>query len=259
MDRDDASAACSMTLDLASYRRTSGWLGRSFTYYASIGSTNDAALAASAAGAEEGLVIVADVQQSGRGRLNRRWEADAGSNLLVSLLFRPPDPFAYHAGRTTMVCGLGLQAAVRVVSGLDVKLKWPNDLIFELSAEQPGWLKLAGMLSEFGTGVTGRPEALVVGIGVNVNVDAAQLSGLALNAGSLSALTGTPIRRAHLLDHLLVEIERRYDALLAGVDRGADEALANAQQLLAKRAGVGGAAILPRAVDGHVPRRTGPK
>jgi BirA family transcriptional regulator, biotin operon repressor / biotin---[acetyl-CoA-carboxylase] ligase len=203
---------------LSGYVRASGWLGRAFRYHTVTASTNDVALAAADAGAPEGLVVVADVQTAGRGRLTRLWEAPAGSSLLVSLLFRPPAPLSAQGSRVTMLCGLGLQTAVRAVCGLETRLKWPNDLIFEPPAQPEQWLKLGGMLSEVALGENGRDAALVVGMGLNVNIPPAQLGALAPNAGSLSALTDKQVSRVALLDALLNEIECRYEALLRGVD-----------------------------------------
>jgi len=203
---------------LGTYQRATGRFGRNFRYFMEIGSTNDVALAAARTGAAEGLVVVADRQSAGRGRLQRRWEAPVGSSLLMSLLFRPPEPFAYFAGRITMVCGLSLVAAVGTVSGVATRLKWPNDLIYEAADGSGDWLKLAGMLSEVVLSDAGQPVALVVGLGVNVNVAEGDLPILAPNAGSLSALTGTEVSRVDLLDTFLGEIELRYADLLCGAD-----------------------------------------
>ena len=203
---------------LETYQRAAGRFGREFRYFREAGSTNDVAMAAARSGAAEGLVVVADRQSAGRGRLQRRWEAPAGSSLLMSLLFRPPEPFAYFAGRVMMLCGLSLVAATGAVSGVATRLKWPNDLIYETADASGDWLKLAGMLSEVVLSDAGQPVALVVGLGVNVNVAAGDLSALAPNAGSLSALTGTEVSRVDLLDTFLGEIESRYADLLCGAD-----------------------------------------
>ncbi len=200
-------------------------------YYAEVGSTNDVALAAGREGAEAGLVVVADAQTAGRGRLQRSWQSPPGTCLLVSLLFRPGsfdarEPhglaqdrgFAVWASRTTMVCGLGLREAVLEISGVPAELKWPNDLIVGPDEGSGTWRKLAGMLSEVGLADDGTPAFLVVGMGTNVNVPAAALPGLDARATSVLALTGSPTDRAALLDRLLADVERRYEALLTGED-----------------------------------------
>jgi BirA family transcriptional regulator, biotin operon repressor / biotin---[acetyl-CoA-carboxylase] ligase len=208
--------------ELAGYVRAGGWLGRDARHYSSVGSTNDVALAAAAEGAAEGLVVLAEVQTAGRGRLQRRWQAPAGCCLLFSALFRPPEPFAYHATRTLMAVGLGLREAVWSVAGVRAQLKWPNDLI--VSGGDGGWCKLAGMLSEVTLSDAGLLEApiaqggLVVGVGLNVNVPPELLPGLAPNAGSLLALTGQVVSRVALLAHVLAGAERRVDALRRGID-----------------------------------------
>ena len=179
-----------------------------------VGSTNDALLEAGRQGAAEGVVMVADVQTAGRGRLDRRWEAPPGSCLLMSLLFRPPEPFTASAPRVTMACGLALVDAIAEIAGLDVPLKWPNDLIV---TRDGGWAKIAGMLSEIGSDV-GAPPFLVVGIGLNVNVPAAHLPNLAPNATSLLVERGHPLSRVALLDAFLQRIATRYAGLRTGDD-----------------------------------------
>jgi len=203
---------------LDSYQRAAGRFGREFRYFSEVGSTNDVAMAAARGGAAEGLVVVANRQTAGRGRLQRHWEAPVGSSLLMSLLFHPPEPFVTFAGRITMVCGLSLAAAVGAVAGVAVQLKWPNDLIHGAADASGDWLKLAGMLSEVVLSDAGQPVALVVGLGVNVNVTAGELLTLAPNAGSLSVLAGAEVSRVDLLDVFLGEIDSRYADLLRGVD-----------------------------------------
>jgi BirA family biotin operon repressor/biotin-[acetyl-CoA-carboxylase] ligase len=123
-------------------------------WFASLDSTNRRALDAARAGAPDGLVVVADEQTAGRGRLGRRWEAPPGSSLLVSVLLRDSgDP-----ARAVMAAGVALAAAVEDVAGIEAGLKWPNDLVVDDR-------KLAGLLAE------AEGDALVVGAGCNVNWD----------------------------------------------------------------------------------------
>ncbi len=203
-----------MALDLAAYRRTDGWLGATILYLEQTTSTNDLLHRLGEDGAPEGVMALAESQSSGRGRLHRRWLAPPGTSLLLSLLFRPRDPFLYYAGRTTMLCGLALADAVKAVTGFPVFLKWPNDLIAE--GDRP-WRKLAGMLSEVGT-LEGHPAFLVVGIGLNVNVLPDHLPNLAPNATSLLAELGHPVSRSALLDAFLCRTETLYEQLYAGWD-----------------------------------------
>jgi BirA family transcriptional regulator, biotin operon repressor / biotin---[acetyl-CoA-carboxylase] ligase len=112
------------------------------------GSTNADLVAAARAGAAHGSVLVADHQSAGRGRLDRRWEAPPGANLLCSILLREvEDP--HVAVRRVSV-------AAAQTGGDHVRLKWPNDLVV-------GEAKVAGVLAELV-----EPGVVVVGIGVNL-------------------------------------------------------------------------------------------
>ncbi len=200
-------------MGLSTYRHQ-GYLGAHVRYFARASSTNALLLQAGAEGVPEGTLFIADEQTAGRGRMGRRWEAPPGTCLLCSLLFRPPAPFAYYLGRVPMVVGLAMAEAVRRTAGVDVKLKWPNDLIVERDG---GWFKLAGLLGEVGA-VGNVPAFFVVGIGVNVNVPPMQLHALAPNATSLLAEAGHAVDRSALLEVFLVQAEEDYARLRQGWD-----------------------------------------
>jgi BirA family biotin operon repressor/biotin-[acetyl-CoA-carboxylase] ligase len=191
--------------------------GRELVYLPSTGSTNDVAKDLATQGAPEGTVVLADVQTAGRGRMSRRWVAPPGTCLLCSILFRPDLPPA-QAQRLTMLCSLAAADAVKQVAELPVALKWPNDLIVQSpisNLQSPAWRKLAGVLTE--TGVTGqRLDFLVVGVGINANVEPAALPALAPDATSILAETGREVDRAVLLAALLAGVEARYARLRAG-------------------------------------------
>lgn len=130
---------------------------------AQTGSSNDDLLSAASRGAPDRSVLVAAHQTAGRGRLDRRWDAPPGTNLLVSLLFRD---LPQHLHELTQRVALAASSAARTVAGVHARLKWPNDLVV-------GDAKLAGVLSQAVTVVdpdTGAPRVdhVVVGIGVNV-------------------------------------------------------------------------------------------
>ena len=121
------------------------------------GSTNTDLLDAARAGAPHRSVRVTAHQTAGRGRLDRRWDAPPGTNLLVSILLRDP-PAALH--EVTQRVALAGAAAASRLAGVDVRLKWPNDLLV-------GGAKLAGVLAQAGL-VGGRVDHVVVGMGMNV-------------------------------------------------------------------------------------------
>jgi BirA family biotin operon repressor/biotin-[acetyl-CoA-carboxylase] ligase len=120
------------------------------------GSTNADLLAEARAGAPHRTVLAARHQTAGRGRLDRRWESPPGVNLMVSVLLRD---LPTHPHVVTQRVALAARAAAQRVSGLDVRLKWPNDLLV-------GDAKLAGVLTE--AGGTGGIDFLVTGVGMNV-------------------------------------------------------------------------------------------
>lgn len=172
-----------------------------------IDSTNRYLMAQARAGAPEGVVAVADVQTAGRGRLGRQWTAPPGSSLLVSLLVRP-DLEATRAHLVTLAAGVGACEAVFLTAGFAPSLKWPNDLIV-------GDRKLAGMLSEADLR-DGRLDALVVGIGINVNWTDFP-DEIVATATACNVVAGGPVDREALLHALLGRFEAWYDTL-AGPD-----------------------------------------
>jgi BirA family biotin operon repressor/biotin-[acetyl-CoA-carboxylase] ligase len=163
-------------------------------WFATLDSTNRHALDAARDGADDGLVVVADVQTAGRGRLGRSWESPPGSSLLVTVLLRRP-----AVDHAVMAAGVALARAVEQVGGIDVALKWPNDVVV-------GDRKLAGLLAE------SEGDRLVIGAGCNVNWESFpdELEGTA-TACNLEA--GHPVDRDALLDAYVDELA---DVLAAG-------------------------------------------
>jgi BirA family transcriptional regulator, biotin operon repressor / biotin---[acetyl-CoA-carboxylase] ligase len=175
-------------------------------------------------GAAEGIVLVADHQSAGRGRLGRTWQAPPGSSLLVSVLLRPP---ASAADAVTMVAALSMAEAAGAVAGVDARLKWPNDLVVAVGGTDR---KLAGILAEadWPTGSTisgGYVEpaptervTVVVGIGVNVNWPADVPDDLAATLTSCNHLAGREVDREDLLIEFLRRLDERYGRLRATPD-----------------------------------------
>jgi BirA family transcriptional regulator, biotin operon repressor / biotin---[acetyl-CoA-carboxylase] ligase len=155
-------------------------------------STNDWALAAARDGATDLTVVVADFQRQGRGRLDRRWEAPAGSALLCTVILRTALTIA---DRHLCAVAVGLAAAegCDAVGGVGVGLKWPNDLVVDDR-------KLGGILAE----TDGREDpdgttAIVVGLGINVSWP----GPMEANGTSLDAVSSNAVTRDALLDAYL--------------------------------------------------------
>lgn len=182
-------------------------IGRHLEVYDEIDSTNSRAVLLARQGGPDGLVVLADVQTAGRGRLGRRWVAPPGSSLLMSLLLRPTlEP--HQAMRGAMLCTLGAVEGIRRVAGLEARLKWPNDILL-------GEGKVGGVLTE--AGMRGRQlDYLVVGMGLNVNLEVATLTDLLAPAASLMDAAGHTIPRLKLCAAILEAIDARYTRLGAG-------------------------------------------
>lgn len=152
-----------------------GSLCREIRVVAETASTNADVASAARAGAAEGLVLVAESQTTGRGRLGRTWLAPPRSGLTFSLLLRPTVPPPTW-GWLPLLAGVALADAVAEHTGVPVRLKWPNDLL------APGGAKLAGVLAELVPGPAGRASppsgAVVLGIGLNVTTRPEELAGL---------------------------------------------------------------------------------
>jgi BirA family transcriptional regulator, biotin operon repressor / biotin---[acetyl-CoA-carboxylase] ligase len=159
-------------------------------------STNRYLLDAARSGAPDGLVVVADHQRAGRGRLGRTWSAPPGASLLVSVLLRT-DLLPDERHVVVVAAAVAMAEAIAVTTGVLADLKWPNDLLV-------GDRKLAGILAE------AAGDAVVVGIGVNLDWPEipAELEGIA-TACNLEG--GDPVAREELLAAFLARYEERLD------------------------------------------------
>lgn len=161
-----------------------------------------------------GVVVVADEQTAGRGRLDRRWETPPGRALLVSIVVAGPH-LPTHPTQLPMIAGLAvLDAVTKVDSLFHFRLKWPNDLVAVLPS---GPVKVAGLLAESSLDSHGIRYA-VLGIGVNLNQRADELPAPragGLPPASLYTLHGKEFDREELLIHLCGSLS----ALLAAPNR----------------------------------------
>ncbi|MGB9835437.1 MAG: biotin--[acetyl-CoA-carboxylase] ligase [Candidatus Saccharicenans sp.] len=156
-------------------------------------------------GFPEGTAVLAEEQTAGRGTKGRSWHSVRGKGLYVSFLLKPKPE---HLNHIPILAGLSSREAIRALTQVEVKLKWPNDLVFEGK-------KLGGILCE---GVsTGRKAAIIVGIGLNVNHQPedfpAEISGLAT---SLAIITGRSQDKEFLFDFLGKSLELWYNKLEKG-------------------------------------------
>ncbi|MEO3790374.1 biotin--[acetyl-CoA-carboxylase] ligase [Nonomuraea sp. B10E15] len=189
LDRPPLNAAA---LNRALVRPGSLWTG--VTVVESTGSTNADLAGAAKEGAREGSVLVAEAQAAGRGRLGRSWSAPPRSGLTFSILLRPHVPLASQ-GWLTLLYGVAAASAVRRLAEVDVRLKWPNDLLV-------GERKLAGVLAERAD------DAVVIGMGLNVSLKPDELP--VETATSLGIEQAACLDRDPLLRAVLREVESHY-------------------------------------------------
>ncbi len=179
--------------------------GQQVHHYFKIGSTNNAAMEAAAAGASEGSVFLAEQQTAGRGRGGHSWESTQ-SGIYCSVVLRPPLPPS-QAVILSLAAGLAVQAAIQQIdSRVAVDLKWPNDLLI-------AGKKFCGILTEMNAEAT-RVRHLVVGIGINANQKTfpADLQPIAT---SLRMATGNDWSRLELCAALLKSLDREYRAFFS--------------------------------------------
>jgi BirA family biotin operon repressor/biotin-[acetyl-CoA-carboxylase] ligase len=137
------------------------FLGVPAEVHESLGSTNDEALRRAREGAPEGLVVLADHQTSGRGRLGRNWFDDAGRSLMFSILLRPSIPLRCYPLLALALASSIADAGAEIV-GAPLTVKWPNDVLHR-------GRKVCGILAESRALRPGELPVLVLGAGVNVN------------------------------------------------------------------------------------------
>jgi BirA family transcriptional regulator, biotin operon repressor / biotin---[acetyl-CoA-carboxylase] ligase len=181
-------------------------IGREVLFFSEIDSTNREAHDRAEKGAREGTVVIADSQSRGKGRRGRSWESPSGSNLYLSIILRPliPPP---AAPQITLLAGIAAARALSGVSGLECRIKWPNDILLR-------GRKLAGILAEM-EGKDSKVRFIILGVGVNVNWRREDFpDDLRQTATSLRAETGKEISRAAVAAGLLHELEEEYVSFL---------------------------------------------
>ncbi len=174
------------------------------------GSTNADLLALAAAEPTlDGVVLVADHQTAGRGRLGRAWTAPPGSSLLCSTLVHPDLPLE-RLHLVTIAVAVAASDACEAVAGVRPRLKWPNDLL--VAGGDGTDRKVAGILAE-SVVRDGEVQALVVGMGLNVNWPAELPDDLAAIATALNHHVGHDVDREALLTAHLQGLDRIIDGL----------------------------------------------
>lgn len=189
-------------------RLTTKLAGRRVVSYETIDSTNNEAKRLAEAGAEDGTLVVAEQQVQGKGRRGRSWVVPAHTSVMMSLLLRPqirPE----HASSVTLVMGLAVAKACRQFSGIETRIKWPNDVVVDGK-------KICGILTEMSSEID-YINYLVIGAGINANLSEFP-EELREKATSLYLLTGRQTDRAGLIAACMEQFESCYEKFLRTQD-----------------------------------------
>jgi BirA family biotin operon repressor/biotin-[acetyl-CoA-carboxylase] ligase len=183
-------------------------IGRDIRVFEQTTSTNDVIEKLARDGVKEGVVVFAESQTKGRGRLGRKWISPERKGLWFSVLLRP-DLRPQEATQLTVASATALRRAIQSETGLHPEIKWPNDILI-------GGKKVAGILTE----MSAEPDQVrhaILGIGVDVNLAAGEFPPeLRKLATSLKIESGRAISRAELATAILRELDRDYARICAG-------------------------------------------
>ena len=179
-------------------------VGKRLLFFQEVGSTMDEAVRRAERGTDEGTVVVAETQTASRGRQGRSWVSRSGNLYLSVVLYPTLENLPY----LNSLCGVAVVRAITNISGLKPRIKWPNDVLLDGK-------KVAGLLVESAI-AGGQVRQAIVGIGVNVALDAEEFDELSGAATSLNQASAGDIPR----DDLLREVLQQLDALYIQLNHG---------------------------------------
>jgi BirA family biotin operon repressor/biotin-[acetyl-CoA-carboxylase] ligase len=183
-------------------------IGRDIHVFEQTTSTNDVVEKLARDGVREGVVVFAESQTRGRGRLGRKWVSPARRGLWFSILLRP-NLRPQETTQLTVASAIALRRAVFSQTRLPVEIKWPNDILI-------GGKKTAGILTEMSAELD-RVRHVILGIGIDVNQEAHEFpSELRKTATSLKIENGESLSRAALATAVLRELDLDYSRICAG-------------------------------------------
>jgi BirA family transcriptional regulator, biotin operon repressor / biotin---[acetyl-CoA-carboxylase] ligase len=183
-------------------------IGRDIRVFQETTSTNDVIEKLARDGVKEGVVVFAESQSKGRGRLGRKWMSPARKGLWFSVLLRPKLR-PQETTQLTVASATALRRAIQAQTGLKPEIKWPNDILV-------GGRKVAGILTEMNAELD-QVKYVILGIGVDVNLGQSDFpSELRQTATSLKAECGKPLSRAGLAVAILRELDEDYSRITSG-------------------------------------------
>ncbi len=181
-----------------------GVVGCRIHYFEEVESTQNIARNLAAEGAPHGTVVIAETQSAGRGRMGRAWHSPSGVNLYTTIILHPHIAMA-EVPRLSLVAGVAAAEALEKVAPSIVALKWPNDV----------WLKgrkAGGIIAEAVTDRVQHLDAVLVGIGLNLNLAAEDVPAeIRERATSVLIATGHRCDRIAVANSLFTRLNTRYD------------------------------------------------
>lgn len=177
-------------------------------FFEDIDSTNTTAMELAEKGFTHGVVVLADSQSKGKGRRGRIWFSPSKSSIYMSVILNPGiEP--KDATLLTLLAAIACAQAIRNTTGLDIKIKWPNDITLNGK-------KLGGILTEIKSD-TEKIAFAVIGIGININIAPEKFPvDIKAIATSISEHTGATHSRTLIIAEILKNIERWYNAMAKG-------------------------------------------
>ncbi|TCO71336.1 biotin--[acetyl-CoA-carboxylase] ligase [Marinisporobacter balticus] len=177
-------------------------IGNKIYHFESIDSTNTIAKKLATEGAIEGTIIIAEEQSGARGRLGRNWVSPNGTGIWMSMILRPNiEPM--EATKITQITAAAVALAIKKVTGCDVGIKWPNDIIINKK-------KVCGILTEMSAELN-CVNYIIVGIGINVNMNLLDFpEEIRPIATSIKSCVGESVSRKKIVTEILHKFEELY-------------------------------------------------
>lgn len=173
-------------------------IGNEIIYYDSIDSTNTVAYDLAKKGAQEGLIVLAEGQTKGKGRLSREWVSPKQKGIYMSIILRP-EMTPFQAPKITLLAAVSTALSIREYSRIPALIKWPNDILVNQK-------KIGGILTEM-EAEADSVNFLILGIGINVNI---KISELPKGASSIFEERGAKVSRVELVKVILEKLDENY-------------------------------------------------
>lgn len=177
-------------------------IGKKILPFYEVASTNDIALRLALQGEEQGTIVIAERQRKGRGKSGAYWYSPSDGGLWMSVIFRP-ETYVINVEKFTLMSALAVAQAVKELFDITAEIRWPNDVLLNGK-------KFCGILSE-GKLTSTRLEFIIVGIGLNVNIEAEEFPrAIQQKSTSLKLELTDEISRVEVFSNLVFNLDRNY-------------------------------------------------